>query len=438
MTQEVTGNEIETITDVELARHCYAEYGAYANSTRVAVGIDGLLPVYRRILLSARDESKGEEVSSAKVVGTLLGNYHPHGDSSAYSSLVRLVNRGILTGKGNFGSIGLEPQPAAAMRYTKVKAPQPFLDSVFRFVPFVEKYENEFGIQEPEYLPVPIPLVLTYGHIGLGVGVQAQYPQFKASSIFDAMINDDYTLLKSKDRSFLDKNTDLERIWNDGEGWVRYGIKCYEEHSALENKNVTVIEGNQHIMIPDIKKEFEKELSDNTVYFRDESSSYMRIVVSRVKDIRRITDTEVYERCKKLARRDQHCRLYISGKNQVVRRISLRNWLRTTWENYVNVHAKWKESTTNNLLHRKRIYELIPQVGPHVINNVKSEEIATILGIDLALVKEIEGKAIRMLRVDDYTPQINKIDAEIQAVSLTTPELFAKEFIDIIEEGQKL
>ncbi|MDX1699651.1 MAG: DNA gyrase subunit A, partial [Melioribacteraceae bacterium] len=87
----------------------YSEYGRYISRFRaIPLYVDALKPVERRLLLSLHEVAKNKLVKSAKVIGHVIGSYHPHGDQSAYGTLVDMVRRGLVLGEGNFGTEGLE------------------------------------------------------------------------------------------------------------------------------------------------------------------------------------------------------------------------------------------------------------------------------------------------------------------------------------------
>lgn len=145
----------------------YSEYGRYiARFRAIPLYIDALKPVERRILLGLNDVAKGKAVKSAKVIGHIIGSYHPHGDQSAYQTMADMVLRGLAIGEGNWGSYGLEDDPPAAMRYTEVKS-QPWVDRMaFEYCrPEFVKWEDLELDPEPVYLPSPLPI----GLIGSGV-----------------------------------------------------------------------------------------------------------------------------------------------------------------------------------------------------------------------------------------------------------------------------
>jgi DNA gyrase/topoisomerase IV subunit A len=140
----------------------YSEYGRYITRFRsIPLYIDGLIVVYRRVLVAAYNITKnGRFVKSARIVGDTIGKYHPHGDQSCYQSLVKLVRRGFLDPDSNFGKIGaIEDAPASAMRYTECRISKCIVDFAFKYIDYVPWDVLEPGMEkEPLYLPAPLPL----------------------------------------------------------------------------------------------------------------------------------------------------------------------------------------------------------------------------------------------------------------------------------------
>lgn len=167
----------------------YAEYGRYIDAFRaIPKDIDCLKPVERRLLLSVHEVARKKLEKSAKVIGTCIGNYHPHGDTSTYESLVTLVQRGFVDGQGNWGRYGLENSRAAAYRYTECKANES-LHSIFsdylKFVPW-EPLELE---NEPLYIPFPIPLGLIGSGVTTGIGFHiTRIPRFKFTDLIQRLV----------------------------------------------------------------------------------------------------------------------------------------------------------------------------------------------------------------------------------------------------------
>ena len=157
---------------------------------------DGLKPVHRRVLYAMRelknDWNKAYK-KSARVVGDVIGKYHPHGDTAVYDTIVRLaqdfsMRYPLVDGQGNFGSI--DGDPPAAMRYTEVRmmkvAHQMLADLDKETVDFVENYDGT--LTEPSVLPARIPSLLVNGSAGIAVGMATNIPPHNLGEIIDGTI----------------------------------------------------------------------------------------------------------------------------------------------------------------------------------------------------------------------------------------------------------
>ncbi len=176
-------------------------YLAYALSTITARALpdvrDGLKPVHRRILYAMRQmklNPSGGFKKSAKVVGEVMGNYHPHGDQAIYDAMVRLVQDfsvrvPLVDGQGNFGNI--DGDNAAAMRYTEsrlTEAASLLLDGIDEdAVDFRETYDG--GDREPIVLPAAFPNLLANGAAGIAVGMATSIPPHNVAELIDAALH---------------------------------------------------------------------------------------------------------------------------------------------------------------------------------------------------------------------------------------------------------
>jgi DNA gyrase subunit A len=158
---------------------------------------DGMKPVHRRILYSMNEQglrSQGRTRKSAKVVGDVMGNYHPHGDSAIYDSLVRLaqpwaMRYPLINGQGNFGS--MDGDPPAASRYTEAKmnrlADELLADIDKDTVDFRDNYDG--SRQEPSVLPAKLPNLLLNGQLGIAVGMATNIPPHNLTELVNATIH---------------------------------------------------------------------------------------------------------------------------------------------------------------------------------------------------------------------------------------------------------
>jgi DNA gyrase subunit A len=185
---------------VSIVEEMKRSYLDYAMSVIVARALpdarDGLKPVHRRILYSMHEQGHTPDkkyVKSARVVGDVMGKYHPHGDSAIYDALVRMaqdfsMRLPLIDGQGNFGSV--DGDPAAAMRYTECKLAKPAMsllnDIDMDTVDFQPNYDgNE---KEPAVLPARFPNLLVNGAGGIAVGMATNIPPHNLGEVIDACI----------------------------------------------------------------------------------------------------------------------------------------------------------------------------------------------------------------------------------------------------------
>lgn len=191
--------EIGLVKQIDIDAEMRQSYLSYAMSVIVARALpdarDGLKPVQRRILYAMYDMGMVADKphrKSARVVGEVLGKYHPHGDSSVYDAMVRMAQdfslRYVLVdGQGNFGSV--DGDEAAAMRYTEARLSPMGLDLLTDIdketVRFVSNFDDT--LQEPLVLPAIVPNLLVNGSAGIAVGITTSIPPHNLREIIDAL-----------------------------------------------------------------------------------------------------------------------------------------------------------------------------------------------------------------------------------------------------------
>ena len=209
---EVMSGDVENDGQLTLARYAsraYLEYAMSVVKSRALPDVsDGQKPVQRRILIDMERmgvKAGAKAVKSARVVGDVLGKYHPHGDQSVYDALVRMAQHfslryPLIDGEGNFGSRDGDSQ--AAMRYTEARLmpiAQLLLDEVDTgAIDFTPNYDGNF--QEPVVLPAKLPFVLLNGSSGIAVGMATDIPSHNLNEVAAAC-----TLLIDKPEASLDE-----------------------------------------------------------------------------------------------------------------------------------------------------------------------------------------------------------------------------------------
>ncbi|WP_324684109.1 DNA topoisomerase (ATP-hydrolyzing) subunit A [Helicobacter pylori] len=192
-------NETKNIVEVGIDSSIEESYLAYSMSVIIGRALpdarDGLKPVHRRILYAMHElglTSKVAYKKSARIVGDVIGKYHPHGDKAVYDALVRMaqdfsMRLELVDGQGNFGSI--DGDNAAAMRYTEArmtKASEEILRDIDKdTIDFVPNYDDT--LKEPDILPSRLPNLLVNGANGIAVGMATSIPPHRIDEIIDAL-----------------------------------------------------------------------------------------------------------------------------------------------------------------------------------------------------------------------------------------------------------
>ncbi len=194
-------NETKNIVEVGIDSSIEESYLAYSMSVIIGRALpdarDGLKPVHRRILYAMHElglTSKVAYKKSARIVGDVIGKYHPHGDNAVYDALVRMaqdfsMRLELVDGQGNFGSI--DGDNAAAMRYTEArmtKASEEILRDIDKdTIDFLPNYDDT--LKEPDILPSRLPNLLVNGANGIAVGMATSIPPHRIDEIIDALVH---------------------------------------------------------------------------------------------------------------------------------------------------------------------------------------------------------------------------------------------------------
>src|SRR6201984_335513 len=193
----ISGGNIEPRALEEEMRTAYLDYAMWVIVGRARPDVrDGLKPVHRRVLYAMNELGLGPTrpySKCAKIVGEVMGNYHPHGDSAIYDALVRMaqdfsMRAELVDGQGNFGSV--DDDPPAAMRYSEARlsriATEMLRDLDMDTVDFGPNYDG--SRQEPLVLPARFPNLLVNGSSGIAVGMATNIPPHNLREVIDATI----------------------------------------------------------------------------------------------------------------------------------------------------------------------------------------------------------------------------------------------------------
>ena len=190
----------EAMGEISIEEEMKKSYLDYAMSVIIGRALpdvrDGLKPVHRRVLFAMRElknDYNKPYKKSARIVGDVIGKYHPHGDTAVYDTIVRLaqdfsMRYPMVDGQGNFGSI--DGDPPAAMRYTEIRmqrlAHQMLEDLDKETVEFVPNYDE--SLSEPAVFPSKIPYLLINGSAGIAVGMATNIPPHNLSDVIKAAV----------------------------------------------------------------------------------------------------------------------------------------------------------------------------------------------------------------------------------------------------------
>ncbi|RBQ29864.1 DNA gyrase subunit A [Aliarcobacter vitoriensis] len=305
--------ENQDIINVNIEDSVKASYLDYSMSVIIGRALpdakDGLKPVHRRILYAMHDlnvTSKAAYKKSARIVGDVIGKYHPHGDTSVYDALVRMaqsfsMRAPLVDGQGNFGSV--DGDNAAAMRYTEARMTR-IAEEVLRdldkdTVNFVPNYDDT--MKEPSVLPTRVPTLLLNGSEGIAVGMATKIPPHNLGELLDAILhlidnpsseaNDLMEFIQGPD--FPTGGTIFGRrgiidAYNTGRGRVRIRAKHHIETRA--KKEIIVIDElpyqvNKARLIELIANLAKDKQIDGISEVRDESDREgIRVVIELKKD----------------------------------------------------------------------------------------------------------------------------------------------------------
>ncbi|MBN1664531.1 MAG: DNA gyrase subunit A [Deltaproteobacteria bacterium] len=223
---------------------------------------DGLKPVHRRALYSMHEMGNRWNrpyKKSARIVGDIIGKFHPHGDTAAYDTIVRMAQEfsmryPLIDGQGNFGSI--DGDPPAAMRYTEIRmariAEELLADLEKNTVDFVPNYDET--MEEPNVLPARMPVLLLNGSGGIAVGVATNIPPHNLSEIVDGVV----ALIKDPDISieglmhyihgpdfptagFINGREGINSAYRTGRGIIRLRARAIVERNARNDKESIIV-----------------------------------------------------------------------------------------------------------------------------------------------------------------------------------------------------
>ena len=311
MENEVKTGRIEQVNIDEQMRSAYIDYSMSVIVSRALPDVrDGFKPVHRRVLfgmdgLGLRHTSQTKK--SARIVGEVLGKYHPHGDSSVYDAMARMaqdwsLRYPLVFGQGNFGS--MDGDPVAAMRYTEAKLSKLSDEVLADLEKDTVDFQNNFddSLQEPTVLPTKLPLLLLNGSSGIAVGMATNMAPHNLTECCDAICayvdNPEITVeelmhyVKGPDfptGGIIQGRQGIKDAFETGRGRIVIRSKTDIEVSESGRETIVVTEipymVNKREMIEKIAELVESKRIDGISYINDETTMKgVRIVIKLKKD----------------------------------------------------------------------------------------------------------------------------------------------------------
>ncbi|MDY6407190.1 MAG: DNA topoisomerase IV subunit A [Pseudomonadota bacterium] len=300
---------MQSIKDTPFAGALSERYLAYAMSTIVARSLpdvrDGLKPVHRRLLYAMRQLKLNPETGfkkCARVVGDVIGKYHPHGDVAVYDAMVRLaqdfaVRYPLVDGQGNFGNI--DGDRAAAMRYTEARLTEPAMSLMEGLddnaVDFDKTYDGEE--EEPSVMPAAFPNLLANGSSGIAVGMATNIPSHNVGEVCDAL----QFLIKHPEAEpakmldyiqgpdfptggiLAESRANIIKAYTTGRGALKIRARFEKEELSHGQYQIVITEIPYGVQKSDLIMKIAKLLSEKKLPFlsdiRDESTDKVRIVL---------------------------------------------------------------------------------------------------------------------------------------------------------------
>lgn len=313
---DLVGGRIEPVELEEEMKKSFLEYAMSVIVERALPDVrDGLKPVHRRILYSMMESGvtpASAHRKCARVVGDVMGRYHPHGDAAIYDTLVRMAQDfsyryELIDGHGNFGSV--DGDSAAAMRYTEARLAQvatELLDDIRKeTVEFVDNYDG--SMQEPSVLPGKFPNLLVNGSSGIAVGMATNVPPHNLGEVVDAIIavidNPDVSLealmghLAGPDfptGGIITGRAGIHQAYSTGRGIIHVRARAHVEQVKSGRQRVVVTEIPYQVNKSKLSQKIAELVKSKTINgisdLRDESDrSGMRLVI----ELKREADPEV-------------------------------------------------------------------------------------------------------------------------------------------------
>ena len=314
MSEDISQPEQEQHLSIAIEKELQRSYLDYAMSVIIGRALpdvrDGLKPVHRRTLFAMRELGNTYNrpyIKSARIVGDVIGKFHPHGDIAAYDTLVRMaqdfsMRYPLVDGQGNFGS--MDGDSAAAMRYTEARMTKLVQELVSDLdketVDFTPNYDN--SLQEPAVLPSRVPNILINGSEGIAVGMATKIPPHNLTEVINGLIalvdNPDITVHELMGHitgpdfptaGFICGRAGIREAYETGRGVVVIRSRTHVEQRANQGESFVITEipyqQNKAALVEKIAQLIKDKRINSIAEIRDESDRHgVRVVLDLKRD----------------------------------------------------------------------------------------------------------------------------------------------------------
>ncbi len=441
-----------SIVPVRIEDEMRSSYMDYAMSVIVGRALpdvrDGLKPVHRRILYAMYEQGNSYNRAykkSARIVGDVIGKYHPHGDSAVYDALVRMaqdfsMRMPLVDGQGNFGSV--DGDPAAAMRYTEVRMTRACGD----ILADIEKETVDFGPNydgsesEPLVMPTRIPNLLINGSEGIAVGMATRIPPHNLGEIVAATIalidNPAITLdelmqiVPAPDfptRGYLYGLDGIREAYESGRGRLRIRARTEIEHNEKNGKDTIVVtelpyQVNKARLLEKIAYLVRDKAIDGITDLRDESDrTGMRMVIELRRDaMSQIVLNHLFKKTSMEVTFGINMLAIVSGQPRVLGLKDVLSYFVDFRRDVVTRRCMFELRKAQERLHilvaLKKALDMIDEVV-RTIRASKDAAEARVGLMDLLEIDEVQSSAILDMRLHRLTNlEINKLVEEIDEI----------------------
>lgn len=443
---------------------CFISYAMAVNVSRAIPDVrDGLKPVHRRILYAMYDMGNTYDKPTkkcARIVGEVLGKYHPHGDSSVYDALVRLaqwfsINVPLVEGQGNFGTV--DGDPAAAQRYTEARlskiAGEMLRDIDKDTVDFYPNFDDT--LMQPVVLPAHFPNLLVNGSEGIAVGMATSIPPHNMTEVINGTIallenpeitvDELMTYIPAPDYptgALVMGRAAIAQAYRTGHGGVVMRARAeIEEHNGKERIIVTELpyQVNKALLIKNIADQVKDKRLDGISDIREESDRFgMRVVIEVKRDFSaNVVLNTLYKQTNMQVSTGINFLALVRGKPVV---LNLKDLLGEYLAHQVNVVERRTRFNLNKAIEREHIVKgLIIAIANidevvRIIKESRERAAACEALMENFLLSEKQSNAILDMRLASLTGlQVEKLQAEEAELQLTIADL-----TDILEKPERI